>query len=702
MPTPPFPANTLSRPAVRTLILIGDTAGNRPTALTDTVDWLKLIEYHHEPGHKSLETMKLQIDLSRLPGRLQDVGIPTDSNRIVEARDARDPTILIGWGKLGQVGLNLGGNTETATVSTSIPWYLLGGVLERVPYRDGVSTSTDLVHEDLVFNPEHRKALHGNQSTVQDSNGAFLFAHRDSLQTGPAQTAQSQTASNWTIAAAVHRLLWTLNENETHLTNPSLTQLQTWLHREERDSMLINHRVKQGSNLPDSLDRLLKPLGYTWYLKSSGAVGSVTTELRILEYNVGPSRDLLAQRIGQQLHNRQTNVSQVAVQYDIDSNPNVYLGISAREVREVTVELRPGWEDSEDETSWTDIHKETAYKADQPKRHIGHKWVLNEAGDYNGFRPEFTAADQLSGLPAQLVRRRQFLPCLTRELESGAPIGSNGFDLRWFDSAGNELVFEGGFSVLENELGVWLDEIPFDLWSAFLVAKSQSLDYVLKLTATIELDQGIRHEATRRAASPNGANIPLLLDLSHRFTQSIVQDAGSLKSRFYDDRHIGLTSVTAGSAGAAQLIPASDPTDFLKPGQRVVVLDDPLFEGIYTATSVSSSAITISEPITTGGAATGTLSLNTSAEDCTQRLEDYVVTAQEDADYARISVSGSLFGVDHPQYELGDLITGVQPRNWSFNGRAGNTPRLPQVLGITYRFDPKQETILKLEQQPHE
>ena len=700
--SPPFTSNTLSRPAVRTLLLIGDTSGNPPTALTDTVDWLKLLEYRHEHGGKSLETMKLQIDLSRLPGRLQDVGIPTDSNRIVEARDARDPTILIAWGKLGQVGLQLSGNAETATVSTSIPWYLLGGVLERVPYRDGVSSSTDLVHEDMIFNPEYDGSIVGNASTVLDSNGAHLFAHRGSLMTGPARTGQSQSAIRWTLAMALHRILWTLNETETFVTNPTLSALQSALNRADRDAMLINHRVRQGDNLPDTLDRLLKPLGYSWYLRASGPVGSVTTTIELFEYGQGLSKPLRAQRIGQQIRNQQTNVSQVAAQYDIDSNPNVYLGITAQEVREVTGELRAGWDAAEDTKTWDELHKEDDYKRSGDKRHVGRKWVLNEAGDYNGLRPEFTAANQLSGLPPQLVRRREFGPCLTLETESGAPIGNEGYDLRWFDFDGNEIEADFSFSVLKNEAGIWLDEIPFELWSAFQIASGNGDDYVLKLTATITLDQGVRYEASRRSGTPNGADVPMLLDLSHRFQQAAVQDSGALKSRFYDDRHPTLLAVTPGAAGTATLTASASVADFIKPGQRVLVIDDPIFEGIYTAASVSSSIITVAEEITATGTPTGTLSLNTAVEDSTQRLQDYVETAQADADYARLSVSADLFGVDWPQYQIGDLIAGVQPRNWAFNARAGNAQRLPQILGMVYTFDPQQKIRLKLEQQPHD
>lgn len=705
MPSPPPPPNTLSRPAVRQLVLIGDTAGNPPTSLADSVDWLKLIEYRRFHGSASLETMKLQIDLTRMPARLQDIGVPTDSNRIIEVRDGRKPNILIAWGKLGQVGLNLTGKAETATVSAAIPWYLLGGVLERVPYRDGVSSTTDLVHDDWIVNPEHKGVLTGNRSTITDADGAYLFGHRGSLNTTAAILGQGQTASRWRIAELVHRLCWSLNPAETYLTNPSLADLLAVLNRDDRDAMLINHKIKRNTNLPTALDKLLKPLGYSWYLECTGSVGSVTTKLKIGELGIGPSRPLLAQRIGDPIRNNQTNINSAAVQYDIDAHANVYLGVSALERREITVELQPGWDQSEDTKTWSELHTEDDYKSDGDKRHVGRKWILNEAGDYDGLRPELTAANQLSGLPAQLTRQRAFQPCLTRELENGETIGDNGYYLTWFDLLGVEQQVQTGFSILKKELGVWLNDVPWLLWAEFQRKKDLGDDYYLKLTATIELDQGLRHEAPRRAQSPNGADVPQILDLSHRFKPASVQDTGTLKSRFYDDRHITLTSVTPsilGTPATAILVPASDPTDFLKRGQRVAVLNDPIFEGIYTATAVTATSITVAEVITATGTATGTLSLNTSAEDCTQRLEDYVVTAQTDADYARVSVSSTLFGVDHPHYQLFDMITGIEPRNWQFNGRAGNSTRVPQLLGITYRFDPKQETVLKLEQQPHE
>lgn len=697
---PPPPLNTLSRPAVRWLVLLGDNAGNPPTALTDAVDWLTPLEIRRVTGGRTPDTTKLSVDLSKAGIRWQDIGVPTGSNRIVEVRDATRPAELASWGKLEADGANIG-KGETLSINCPLPWYLLGGVLDTVPHHDGVNTATVELQQDLVFNPEIKNRVHGNCSSVLDSDGAHLFVHRESMTTGPAQTAQAQNAGKWSLARAAHRIIWTLNPDEDYLTNPTLAAVELMLDDSDRDAMLVNFKIKRGQNLPQSLDKLLKPHGYTWHLKWSGAVGAVVTTLEIIKLGDGPTQTLKCQRLGDTINNQQTNVESVATTYDLGVSPNAYTGTSAIERREVTVELTPGWSDADDQISWEDLHKLPEHRSDGAKRNVGRKWIFDTAGDYIGLRPEYTAAVAVDGVD-MLPRRRRFFPCITRGPE-GDTIADNGYHLSYHNAAEDEVQAPFGFNVLTDETGIWLTgKLDFEMWHNFQLWAVQAREYKLKLTATIEMDAGQSYTADPRSVSVNAATVPHLLDLSHRFRQQVIQKTGNNMSRFYLDHHRALSSVTTGGAGSAVLTASSAVDDDLKVGQRVSVVGDPGFEGIYTATAVSGSDITVAEEITTTDPVSGgVIGLNTDEEDCTQRLEDYIKEVQRDQDHARATVQATLAGVDWPAYKLGDLVTGVQPRNVTFNGLGGGGARYPQILGITYKCQLPQRTVLRLEPQPH-
>lgn len=85
-------------------------------------------------------------------------------------------------------------------------------------------------------------------------------------------------------------------------------------------------------------------------------------------------------------------------------------------------------------------------------------------------------------------------------------------------------------------------------------------------------------------------------------------------------------------------------------------------------------------------------------------LDGYVARILAVEDSAELSVSAILEGIDHPEYQIGDLITSVNGRNLQLN-RNNPTPGVPkkylQIMGITYNIpsgpDSKPQTELLLE-----
>lgn len=86
--------------------------------------------------------------------------------------------------------------------------------------------------------------------------------------------------------------------------------------------------------------------------------------------------------------------------------------------------------------------------------------------------------------------------------------------------------------------------------------------------------------------------------------------------------------------------------------------------------------------------------------DDTINLQAYVETVRGLEDSAELSVSAALEGIDHPEYQIGNLITKVNGRNLSLirnNATAGVADRYIQVMGLIYIPQNPQKTELLLE-----
>lgn len=73
--------------------------------------------------------------------------------------------------------------------------------------------------------------------------------------------------------------------------------------------------------------------------------------------------------------------------------------------------------------------------------------------------------------------------------------------------------------------------------------------------------------------------------------------------------------------------------------------------------------------------------------DDTLNLQAYVTSVRNLEDAAELSLSVKLEGIDHPEYQIGDLITKINGRNIELNRNnpgIAQTKRYLQILGITY------------------
>ena len=81
-------------------------------------------------------------------------------------------------------------------------------------------------------------------------------------------------------------------------------------------------------------------------------------------------------------------------------------------------------------------------------------------------------------------------------------------------------------------------------------------------------------------------------------------------------------------------------------------------------------------------------------------MTSYVEEIQEQEDFVVIHADATLFGIDHPEYRLGQVITTVEQRNLPLDSyaNAAVTQRHPQITRMTYQLDGTQKLSLVLDQ----
>lgn len=687
------------------MAFLGDASGAAPSGLSNAAPWLIPVDQQHLSG-AAINTLTFQLDLDTLGDRYQDINVPLAVDRLVELREVGNGGVgrLRGWGKLAANSITASARNELSTITCRLD----DTALETKPVRfalhyDNIFGGEVEVETDLLFNPLEQTTPRGNRSSNMSADGFYYFLDPGSVRSKQALDLQMQTPARWTLAEAAHVICWHCNPDETRLINPSLAELQAVLDDATRDAQFVNHVISLGSGLLAALDSLLRPYSCGFYLDWSGALGNVETRIKVFELGDGLSEDCRLQRIGDSIDSRKTDVEDLQMRFDIAAQPNRIHAVGARKLLELTLNLYPGWDPADDPTGaangyldeYDELAKNPDYQPDGRFGHVGRRWTANEAGDYDTFRPSQVAAQALPGCD-RLVRR-PLLPCLTRAADGGQ-VGDHGIYLEWkdFDDQWHEET--AAFDVLGDEAGIMYSGLPpIEVWFEYL---ARGDTYNIRVTATIELDDRVAYQTSRRTDSPQGVDHWLYLPLERRFADRRLHESGPQKSRFFDDRGFTLLAAAENTgAGGWDLTLDSSAADKVQPGQKLAIIDSTR-EGIYTVKEVNSSIVTVCESAAERPLFTGTthrVLLNTDAEGCVEQIKSFALQARDDNDYALVTPSIDLAGIDHPQYEIGKLVPNAQPRNVSFAGRRGGA-RAPQIMGLHYRFQGGQHTTLQLEQ----
>lgn len=536
------------------------------------------------------------------------------------------------------------------------------------------------LHEPLVFNPLVDGAPLGNRSqTAWQESPVFLDWRQSQTETarewngqGPLTTAtlpevdgQLQVRPQgefWTLAEAVRYLCQHCNAEQRHVRNPNASQLANMAGLER----IIRHIViPLGLSLPEALDRVLEPHGWTWRLQY-GAPGDLPT-ITLVQQSVGPEAAVRYQRPGNQVELDQTNCESFHLALDNGRRllNRAYVLGAFYEI-EATFELVRAWPADLDDTDPEQLVKGSPEWLLNPAlARVWRDWVLNEAGDYVGLRDEITAPPDLNqllqgieaGAPTEqaavavagvafpvaasledeedqvspqqfFALRKRFLPTIALA-DDFSPAGEwNGIRVQvsldggatWSET-GNENDEDtsdgqyGPIALLNREAGIRFD---FDVPPQKLLDAGENVR--VRVTATLRSDRRLWGIA-RSGDSVNPADVPGLFDLPARFACRLIHPS----STFYSDVAAGLR-----------------PAAIVDDRQRI------------------------------------------------QRYAEELLAAWNQADLAGVIV---LHGIDHP-VELGAIVTAIGGRQVGL-ATGGSLNRFPQIVGLSYDVA-RQSTTLHL------
>lgn len=392
---------------------------------------------------------------------------------------------------------------DTSQIISRMDEHLFGLPLYYSYYYDRASNRINPYSLPTVFNPEFDGGVWYNRSSRRDRSGAGTFLHPQAAETATSRRWNRSTAQEWTLPEAVYYLCWSLNPRQTYVRNPTAANLAAVLNGST--GVLRNYEAPIGAFLPEQLDRLLDPFGYGWTVDMHGGRNNA---IRVFRKGAGRGLVLRHQGPGATLNTAATNLESCSVTADVSNRAfNEVAVVGDYEQYEVTVELVRAWAKKYDEWDYPSLSKnDESWAGNKDLERVWRDWVLNEAGDYNGVRPEIKKPHDFGGVfgfNRYIQRRRKFKPCLTQN-EDGSPKGNaGGVYVEWWDKYSNswkpidELGVEGRqVKILERECGIRFDgvEIPLELYEQREYAK-------VRVTATVESDKRLEVRQTAFPAS---------------------------------------------------------------------------------------------------------------------------------------------------------------------------------------------------------
>lgn len=399
-------------------------------------------------------------------------------------------------------------NGDSSRLVSKLDKHLFGIPLSFAWYYDPKRDDFALFSLPTIFNPDFDGRNKGNMSDKRRS-GAPVFVHEGSTETIESAIVNKTFERFWTLPHAVNYLCQALNGSETYVKNPKPADLIKTLPGSE--SLLRNVEMPIGEYLPELLDRLLSPFGFGWTVEFEGRGGN---RRRIVVYprQQGDPFPLDLQKAGASVDMSKSSLETLNLTADVATSAfNEVAIFGDYEHYEATFSLAKGWPESLDATDESLLTKNhDGWKTNTALADVWRKWVLNEAGDYNGTRPEIFEPYDLNGIfgPGNYVpRRRKFEPCIS-VFGDNSPLGhTGGIYVEWYDAdaAAWKPIDELGTEcrqvrMLEHECGIRFDglTIPIEIKQSGTLVGSLA---AVRVTATIVSDKRLFVFVSRKDAS---------------------------------------------------------------------------------------------------------------------------------------------------------------------------------------------------------
>ncbi len=407
-----------------------DTSGTLPAPLQAGVTYYVI--------NKTDDTFELSASVGGIAVNITDTG--TGTHKVFAASDA-DPIPLF-WGEVVQQTVDLVPDGETAIVHARIEPYHFGRTLTSYTVYDPIALAYKTVYADPVFNPLIDGSVEQNKSDKRSQSGLYnVWIDPESLRTSTAETGQGQTASAWSVIDAATAIANEINV-ETFVKNfdpfdfkyvDGQLVLNTSAGNtaaDGRSPSLLNVRLDRGAFLNQYLDDLLIPHGLSWYVALAiepldptvdNSARRLIPRLKVFELGRGVEKQIYHQAAGETLDLAESNAPEISVTTSIADLANKIIGHGSRKQKQLTIELYPGWAESDDALKVDSLSKNSEDWPNtqfETKQNVWRLWVGNFAGDYNNLRtttkPIPNAARDLSAVFTTFPpRRRRIEDCLT-------------------------------------------------------------------------------------------------------------------------------------------------------------------------------------------------------------------------------------------------------------------------------------------------
>ncbi len=263
---------------------------------------------------------------NQLDGRVCEVVLPLPTGNKVIHR-----------GKLKSVHARLDDRGPVLGYTSRLEPYHFGAPTTGMLIRNrsgGENSEVVNVPEQLVFNPMVDGECIGNRSQALETSPHrhYLFldwrqcqteAARQWNQQGPLQNADVRSADladvtlrpqgeQWTVGEAVLYACAVLNPQQEHVLNcTSVVELESQRYRR----VLRDVRIPLGLHLPQVLDQLLEPFGFSWYLEY-GAPGQ-KPRIELFPLGLGAPLAAKMQRPPAIIDPNQTNIERFDLRYGV-------------------------------------------------------------------------------------------------------------------------------------------------------------------------------------------------------------------------------------------------------------------------------------------------------------------------------------------------------------------------------------------------